>query len=88
MYSLKISGQVELIGESVYEGKVIKKIQFINIGEKKIDVLSVKLLATEDLTKIKKGDIVEVDVSVFTPKTSQDIYYSRVNHLIILKSTK
>ncbi len=32
--------------------------------------------------------MVEVDVSVFTPKTSQDIYYSRVNHLIILKSTK
>lgn len=31
MYSLKISGQVEIIGESVYEGKVTKKIQFINI---------------------------------------------------------
>ena len=88
MYSLKISGQVEIIGESVYEGKVTKKIQFINIGEKKIDVISVKLLETEDLTKIKKGDMVEVDVSLFTPKTSQDIYYSRVNHLIILKSTK
>lgn len=85
MYSLKIVGQVEFIKSSVFEGKTSNKIQFLNIGDKGVEIREVKLSEAQDINSIKKGDNVEIDVKLFTSKTSSDIFYSQSGELKILK---
>ena len=55
MYSLKVSGQIEVIKVSEFEGKKTVKVQMVNITDKNIDVLTVKLLDTEKLEEIQKN---------------------------------
>ena len=66
MYSLKVNGQIEVIKVSEFEGKKTVKVQMVNITDKNIDVLTVKLLESEKVEDIKKGVNCEIDVKLFT----------------------
>ncbi len=85
MYSLKVSGQIEVIKVSEFEGKKTVKVQMVNITDKNIDVLTIKLLETEKLEDIKKGVNCEIDVKLFTNDKIKDIYYTRTSPIKYLK---
>jgi len=85
MYSLKLVGQIEVVKESVFEGKKTIKVQMLNITDKNIDVLTVKLLESEKLEDIKKGQNCEIDVKLFTNDKIKDIYYTRTSPIKYLK---
>ena len=85
MYSLKIVGQIEVIKPSEFEGKKTVKVQMVNITDKNIDVLTVKLLDGEKVEDIKKGVNCEIDVKLFTNDKIKDIYYTRTSPIKYLK---
>ena len=85
MYSLKVNGQVEVIKVSEFEGKKTVKVQMVNITDKNIDVLTVKLLDTEKLEEIQKNKSCEIDVKLFTNDKIKDIYYTRTSPIKYLK---
>lgn len=85
MYSLKLVGQIEVVKESVFESKKTVKIQMLNITDKNIDVLTVKLLDTEKVEEIQKGKNCEIDVKLFTTNDKKDIYFSRTSLIKYLK---
>ena len=85
MYSLKLVGQIEFIKSSVFEGKNVNKLQFLNIGEKGVEIKEVKLSENQDIKVLKIGDNVEIDVKLFTSKTASDIYFSQNGEIKILK---
>lgn len=79
MYSLKIVGQIEVIKPSEFEGKKTVKVQMVNITDKNIDVLTIKLLDTEKVEEIQKNKNCEIDVKLFTTNDKKDIYFSRIS---------
>jgi hypothetical protein len=81
MYSLKIVGQIEVIKPSEFEGKKTVKVQMVNITDKNIDVLTIKLLDTEKVEEIQKGKNCEIDVKLFTTNDKKDIYFSRTSRI-------
>ena len=81
MYSLKLVGQIEVVKESVFEGKKTIKVQMLNITDKNIDVLTVKLLDTEKVEEIQKGKNCEIDVKLFTTNDKKDIYFTRTSRI-------
>ena len=85
MYSLKIVGQIEVIKPSEFEGKKTVKVQMVNITDKNIDVLTIKLLDTEKVEEIQKNKNCEIDVKLFTTNDKKDIYFSRVSPIKYLK---
>ncbi|MDZ7819423.1 MAG: hypothetical protein U5K55_12840 [Aliarcobacter sp.] len=85
MYSLKIVGQIEVIKPSEFEGKKTVKVQMVNITDKNIDVLTIKLLDTEKVEEIQKGKNCEIDVKLFTTNDKKDIYFSRTSPIKYLK---
>lgn len=50
MYSLKVMGQIEVVKVSEFEGKTVK-VQMVNITDKNIDVLTVKLLRNRKIRR-------------------------------------
>lgn len=85
MYSLKIVGQIEVIKPSEFEGKKTVKVQMVNITDKNIDVLTIKLLDTEKVEEIQKNKNCEIDVKLFTTNDKKDIYFSRISPIKYLK---
>jgi hypothetical protein len=85
MYSLKIVGQIEVIKPSEFEGKKTVKIQMVNITDKNIDVLTIKLLDTEKVEEIQKNKNCEIDVKLFTTNDKKDIYFTRTSSIKYLK---
>ena len=81
MYSLKLVGQIEVVKESVFEGKKTIKVQMLNITDKNIDVLTIKLLDTEKVEEIQKGKNCEIDVKLFTTNDKKDIYFTRTSRI-------
>ena len=81
MYSLKIVGQIEVIKPSEFEGKKTVKVQMVNITDKNIDVLTIKLLDTEKVEEIQKGKNCEIDVKLFTTNDKKDIYFTRTSRI-------
>ena len=81
MYSLKLVGQIEVVKESIFEGKKTIKVQMLNITDKNIDVLTVKLLDTEKVEEIQKNKNCEIDVKLFTTNDKKDIYFSRTSRI-------
>ncbi len=79
MYSLKIVGQIEVIKPSEFEGKKTVKVQMVNITDKNIDVLTIKLLDTEKVEEIQKNKNCEIDVKLFTTNDKKDIYFTRIS---------
>jgi Zn-dependent peptidase ImmA (M78 family) len=65
MFSLKIAGQIEVVKENVFEGKKTVKVQMVNITDKNIDVITIKLLETEKVEEIQKNKNCEIDVKLF-----------------------
>jgi hypothetical protein len=57
----------------------------VNITDKNIDVLTVKLLDTEKLEEIQKNKNCEIDVKLFTNDKIKDIYYTRTSPIKYLK---
>ncbi len=85
MYSLKLVGQVEVIKTSVFEGKTTVKVQMLNITDKNIDVLTVKLLDGEKVEEIQKNKNCEIEVKLFTTNDKKDIYFTRISPIKYLK---
>ena len=85
MYSLKIVGQIEVIKPSEFEGKKTVKVQMVNITDKNIDVLTIKLLDTEKVEEIQKNKNCEIDVKLFTTNDKKDIYFTRISPIKYLK---
>lgn len=85
MYSLKLVGQIEVVKESVFEGKKTVKVQMLNITDKNIDVLTIKLLESEKVEEIQKGKNCEIDVKLFTTNDKKDIYFTRTSSIKYLK---
>lgn len=85
MYSLVVKGQIEVVKSSEFEGKKSNSIQMLNITEKGIEVLNIKLLENEKIEDIQKNKSCEIDVKLFTAKDKKDIYYSRTS---LIKYTK
>ncbi len=85
MYSLKIVGQIEVIKPSEFEGKKTVKVQMVNITDKNIDVLTIKLLDTEKVEEIQKNKNCEIDVKLFTTNDKKDIYFTRTSSIKYLK---
>lgn len=81
MFNLVLRGQIEVIKENVFEGKKTVKIQMVNITEKNIDVLTVKLLETEKVEEILKQKNCEIEVKLFTNDKTKEIYFSRVSRI-------
>lgn len=81
MFNLVLRGQIEVIKENVFEGKKTVKIQMVNITEKNIDVLTVKLLETEKVEEILKQKNCEIEVKLFTNDKTKEIYFSRVSNI-------
>ena len=79
MYSLKLVGQIEVVKESVFEGKKTIKVQMLNITDKNIDVLTVKLLDNEKVEEIQKNKNCEIEVKLFTNDKTKEIYFSRIS---------
>ena len=57
------------------------KVQMVNITEKNIDVLTVKLLETEKVEEILKQKNCEIEVKLFTNDKTKEIYFSRVSRI-------
>jgi len=85
MTKLKLEGIVGAVVSSEFEGKVSKKLQFINQTEKGIKVLSIKLNETQTISEIEQGTKVSVEVAVSTMKDSFDVFYKQVGELKIRK---
>ena len=81
MFNLVLKGQIEVVKESTYEGKKTVKVQMVNITEKNIDVLTVKLLETEKVEEILKQKNCEIEVKLFTNDKTKEIYFSRVSRI-------
>lgn len=79
MFNLKVVGQIEVIKPSEFEGKKTVKVQLVNITEKNIDVLTIKLLETEKVEEIQKNKNCEIEVKLFTNDKTKEIYFSRVS---------
>lgn len=79
MFNLVLKGQVEVVKTSVFEGKTTIKVQMVNITEKNIDVLTVKLLETEKVEEIQKNKNCEIEVKLFTNDKTKEIYFSRIS---------
>ena len=73
--------EIEVVKESVFEGKKTIKIQMLNITDKNIDVLTVKLLDTEKVEEIQRNKNCEIDVKLFTTNDKKDIYFSRTSRI-------
>lgn len=85
MFSLKIVGQIEVIKPSTFEGKTTVKVQMVNITDKNIDVITIKLLETEKVEEIKKNTNCEIEVKLFTSDTKKDIYFSQTSPIKYIK---
>ena len=81
MFNLKVVGQIEVIKPSEFEGKKTVKVQLVNITEKNIDVLTIKLLDTEKVEEIQRNKNCEIDVKLFTTNDKKDIYFSRTSRI-------
>lgn len=81
MYNLKVVGQIEVVKVNEFEGKKTVKIQMVNITEKNIDVLTIKLLETEKVEEIKKNTNCEIEVKLFTNDKTKEIYFSQVSRI-------
>lgn len=85
MYSLKLNGVVEFVKSSTFEGKTVNKLQFLNVTDKGIEIKEVKLLETQDISKLVKGVNVEFDVKLYSSNDKRDIYISQNGEIKILK---
>lgn len=85
MYNLKVVGQIEVIKPSVFEGKTTVKVQMLNITDKNIDVLTIKLLDGEKVEEIQKNKNCEIEVKLFTTNDKKDIYFTRISPIKYLK---
>lgn len=81
MFNLVLKGQIEVIKQSEFEGKKTIKVQMVNITEKNIDVLTIKLLDTEKVEEIKKNTNCEIEVKLFTNDKTKEIYFSQVSRI-------
>jgi len=87
-----IQGRVQGVINSTYEDKktkevkITKKIQFLMEDEEKgIKVIGIKMLEEQDISEIKKGSVVSVEIKVSTMKDSFDVFYAQVGKLSISK---
>ena len=85
MFSLKIVGQIEVIKPSTFEGKTTVKVQMVNITDKNIDVITIKLLETEKVEEIQKNKNCEIDVKLFTSDKSKEVYFTQTSPIKYVK---
>lgn len=79
---LILQGEVRSIQEKEFEGKVTRKLQFlIDDEEKGLKIVSVKLDEKQDVSIIKKGSNVMLEVRVSTMKDSFEVFYSQNGEL-------
>lgn len=85
MFSLKVAGQIEVVKVNEFEGKKTVKVQMVNITDKNIDVITIKLLDTEKVEEIQKNKNCEIDVKLFTSDKIKEVYYTQISPIKYVK---
>lgn len=78
-----IQGQVQGIISKEFEGKITKRLQFLEDGKDGLKVVSVKMLENTDLSEIKKGSFVSLEVKITTYNNT--IFYTQTSDIKIQK---
>ena len=81
---ITFTGKVAFAKTGEFEGKRVKKLQFMETDDKQgISIKELKLLDETDITKIKPGVIIECEVSISSFQNK--IYFKQVGELSFQK---
>lgn len=87
MTSITINGKILTVLEKSYEDKKTVYVQFIMESEAKgMEVLKVKVIKDEDISKLQKDMVISIPISIAT--VNGNMYYSQADSIKYLKEMK